>query len=160
MPGANSKETRGIERRDACVPELQNPGDLGNTKLTMNFMKFNNINKKGGNGLNLKCPRVQNIPVCWKLLVWMSTTAHIYFSFNTYVYDLMPASDIDARGHRLRRTISAPNKGTDTQSGFSQVRFLGGEGEGEGGSIKKRAIHEIRRYKCHDNDNYHTLDQR
>lgn len=25
---------------------------------------------------------------------------------------------------------------------------------------KKRAIHEIRRYKCHDNDNYHTLDQR
>lgn len=50
MPGANSKETRGIERRDACVPELQNPGDLGNTKLTMNFMKFNNINKKGGNG--------------------------------------------------------------------------------------------------------------
>lgn len=68
----------------------------------------------------------------------MSTTAHIYFSFNTYVYDLMPASDIDARGHRLRRTISAPNKGTDTQSGFSQVRFLGGEGEGEGGSIKQK----------------------
>lgn len=44
---------------------------------------------------------------------------------------------------------------------FPRFVFWVGRGRGREDQLKKkRAIHEIRRYKCHDNDNYHTLDQR